>query len=75
MAKKNQSDSQNAQTPFENLGELIASKEARTLVVVDHLEKEARVVSGMDEKNRTIPFLTLLPNPKTRRPFSTERTA
>ncbi|EHB91901.1 hypothetical protein [Alistipes indistinctus] len=69
MAKKNQSDSQNAQTPFENLGELIASKEARTLVVVDHLEKEARVVSGMDEKKPDNPFSYVAPKPENKAAF------
>ncbi len=69
MAKKNQSTEQSTQTPFENLGELINSKETRTLVVVDHLDKEVRVVSGIDEKKPDNPFTYVAPKAENKAAF------
>ena len=69
MAKKNQSDAANAPSPFENLGELLASQEPRTLAVVDHLNKEVRIVSGMDPKKVHSPFNYVAPEAKNKAGF------
>ena len=69
MAKKNQSDAANAPSPFENLGELLASQEPRTLAVVDHLDKEVRIVSSMDPKKAHNPFSYVTPQAKNKPGF------
>lgn len=61
MAKKSQNDAADKPSPFENLGELLASQEPRTLAVVDHLDKEVRIVSSMDTKKAHNPFSYVTP--------------
>lgn len=71
MAKKQQQQPENqphVQTPFENLPG-VPKREPRTLVIVDHQEKEVQVVSSINDKKPDNPFTYVKPTQENKPSF------